>query len=397
MNEDRPPDVTCWEKFSIIICLPLSIFGLVTDGIALYTYGVGGLWFYFGVMLFLAVVPNVMIQAFSISWQIADDDHGNEDGCTRAIFKCVNLLLFGTIHKQCLTIEACCQAAKTKERGDYEAYKQHRSDLCLLDLYKLFLKQAPQLVLQVYIMYDTKDWSFITIGTPIICLIFLAKGVVDYDKDQRHRCPNRQPISWCGVLLHTLWRLGIITSRIGAMVLMAVVDDEWAISYFGIHFVMTSIFAFTLTQQLVRKEVAPDMPLWQKCAHGIAMGAALTFSFFNIADSSSHPWMIIMYMYAAMQNAEAVAEFFREWQNTGRQHHGMIAMIIVGVAFIAGLLAMGIYNRLYKPVCTVSLFPSRVPMTREATSSQLQVEDLLESVERANHAGHNANERSPLV
>lgn len=241
------------------------------------------------------------------------------------LVKWTNLLLFGTIHKQCLTLRDCFRADKTKKKEDYDTFLRHRSDLYLLDLYKSFMKSAPQLVLQIYIMFDTKDWRPKTVGTPVTSLVALAKGMVDYDTDQRRRCPDLKSLSWFGVILHMLWRLGIITSRIGAMVLMAAVNDYWAIAYFGIHFVMTSIFAFTMTQQLVRMEIAPNTSLWQKCAHGIAMGAALTFSFFNVADSSSQPWMIIMYTYASMQSAEAVVHFFQrlgEYRSTAPRPSG---------------------------------------------------------------------------
>ncbi|KAH8029453.1 hypothetical protein HPB51_000506 [Rhipicephalus microplus] len=420
-----------------------------------------------------------------------------------------------------LTIRNCCRAYKTKAKKDYDTFSKHRSDLYLLDLYKSFMKSAPQLVLQIYILFDTKDWRPMTdggevllpgsifrqpdrpelvlracaeqqslpllsrgdcecrqllsveesgdrrpsqllrhvpqlmssyttptdeyllrelflqrlpgnvqmviatsstldlhglasladkvlatpsvcnvtppfnnwleihpasrvassgvisvpstatpsmvntaaiseVGTPITSLVALAKGMVDYDIDLRHRCPDLTSLSWFGVILHLLWRLGIVTSRIGAMVLMAAVNDYWAIAYFGIHFVMTSIFAFTMTQDLVRREIAPNTPLWQQCAHGIAMGAALTFSFFNVADSSSQPWMIIMYTYASMQSAEAVVHFFNDWVNTGQPLHGMVAMAIVFGSFMLGLIAMLVYNCLYKQVYTVTLFPSRV-------------------------------------
>ncbi|KAL1481834.1 hypothetical protein MTO96_034165, partial [Rhipicephalus appendiculatus] len=101
-------------------------------------------------MLFLAVVPNGIIQAFSISWQMAE--HPSE------LVKWMNLLLFGAFHKQRLLIRDCFKAAKTGVAEDYDAYVQHRSDLYTLDLYKSFLKSAPQLVLQIYIMFDTRDW-----------------------------------------------------------------------------------------------------------------------------------------------------------------------------------------------------------------------------------------------
>nr|XP_037270975.1 XK-related protein 6-like [Rhipicephalus microplus] len=373
--------------FSCIFGLVISLAGLVTDGIALYTYGSNEMWVYFSIMLSLAVLPNLVIQAFSISWQMADENPST-------LVKVVNLLLFGTIHKQWLTIRNCCRAYKTKAKKDYDTFSKHRSDLYLLDLYKSFMKSAPQLVLQIYILFDTKDWRPMTVGTPITSLVALAKGMVDYDIDLRHRCPDLTSLSWFGVILHLLWRLGIVTSRIGAMVLMAAVNDYWAIAYFGIHFVMTSIFAFTMTQDLVRREIAPNTPLWQQCAHGIAMGAALTFSFFNVADSSSQPWMIIMYTYASMQSAEAVVHFFNDWVNTGQPLHGMVAMAIVFGSFMLGLIAMLVYNCLYKQVYTVTLFPSRVS---EADERPRQVGNHLEGLETADGDGQSLNERSRLV
>ncbi|XP_037582646.2 XK-related protein 7-like isoform X2 [Dermacentor silvarum] len=389
MNAEIVPGVTCREKFFSIFCLVLSGAGLLTDAYTLYTYAVNGLWLYFSFMLSLAVLPNIIVQAFSVSWHIADD-------CRpwRLVWL-TNLLLFGTIHRQWLTMRACFNADKTQQPQDYNAYTQHKSDLCLLDLYKSFLKSAPQLVLQTYILYDTKDWRVRTVGTTIYSLILLVSCMAAYDIDQRRRRPDREPISWWGVIFHVVWRLGIVTSRIGAMVLMAVVDDLWAFGYFGSHFVMTTIFAVVLTEHLVQMEVAPNSPFWQKLMHGIAMGSALTFCFFNVADSSSLHWIILMYMYAGMQNAEALVEFSREWIISGKPYHGTIAISIVAGGFITGVIAMVLHKRLFNPVCTVYLFPSRVSQMKRAEPQQ--VGDLLRSVEIASHTDHSLSERTPLA
>ncbi|XP_070397117.1 XK-related protein 6-like [Dermacentor albipictus] len=386
MNEEIVPKVTWWRKLFAVTCLIISVAGLVTDVYTLYTYYVNGLWVYFSLMLALAILPNIMVQAFSVSWQIADE-------CPSRLVWLTNLVLFGTIHRQWLTLRACFYADKTRELKDYNAYTQYKSDRCLLDLYKSFLKSAPQVVLQTYIMYDTKDWRPQTVGTAIHHLILLAWCMADYDIDQRRRHPEWPPIYWCGIILHMAWRLGIVTSRIGAMVLMAMVDDDWAFGYFGTHFVMTTLFAVVLTDHLVQREVAPNMPFWQKLTHGIAMGAALTFSFFNVADSSSRHWMILMYTYAGMQNAEALVEFSREWIIAGKPSQGTTAIIIVAGSFIVGVIAMVLYNRLYNPVCTVSLFPNRVPQKERAAPSQGG--NLLEAIEVANHKYHSLSEEKP--
>ncbi|KAL1485299.1 hypothetical protein MTO96_032044, partial [Rhipicephalus appendiculatus] len=159
-----------------------------------------------------------------ISWQMEDPPS--------KLVKWMSLLLFGAFHKQRLVIRSCFNAAKTGKREDYDRYAQQRTDLCLLDLYHSFLKSAPQVVLQIYIMFDTKDWSPKTVGTLVVALIFLVTSVVVYDIDIRRRCKEYEPLSWPGVALHMCWRLGIVTSRIGSMVLMAAVDDLLAIMYF---------------------------------------------------------------------------------------------------------------------------------------------------------------------
>ncbi|XP_050032423.2 XK-related protein 6-like [Dermacentor andersoni] len=388
MDEETVSKVTWWEKLFAVSCVVLSVGGLVTDVYTLYTYYVNGLWVYFSLMLALAVLPNIMVQAFSVSWQIADE-------CPSRLVWLTNLLLFGTIHRQWLTLRACCYADKTRELKDYNAYTQYKSDQCLLDLYKSFLKSTPQLVLQMYIGYDTNDWRPQTVGTAIHSLILLPWCMTAYDMDQRRRHPKLAPISWCGIILHMAWRLGIVTSRIGAVVLMAVADDYWAFGYYGTHFVMTTIFAILFTEHVVRKGDAPNMPFWQKLTHGIAMGGALTFSFFNVADSSSRHWMVLMYTYAGMQNLEALIEFSREWTITGKPYQGMTAIIIVVVSFLGGLIAMGLYNRRYNPVCTVFLFPYRVSQKEVAAPSQ--GENLLESVDIANHKYHSLSEESTQV
>ncbi|XP_070376987.1 XK-related protein 8-like isoform X2 [Dermacentor albipictus] len=373
MNEEIVRKVPWWEKFFAVTSLILSFAGLGTDVYTLYTYYVNGLWAYFSLMLALAVLPNIMVQAFSVSWRIADN-------CPSRVVWLTNLLLFGTIHRQWLTLWACFNADKTRELKDYNAYTQYKSDRCLLDLYKSFLKSAPQLVLQTYIRYDTQDWRPLTAA---------------YDMDRRRRHREWPPISWCGIILHMAWRLGIITSRIGAMVLMAVVEDVWAIEYFGTHFVITTMFAVLLKDHLVQMEVAPNMPFWQKLAHAIAMGAALTFSVFNVAESSSTGWVILIYTYASMQNAEALLKFYRECIIAGKPYHSTIAISIVLGSFTIGCLAKALYYCMYNPLCTVRQFLQRFSLKIIAAPSQGG--NLLESVEISNYKYHSLSEESTLV
>ncbi|KAL1478339.1 hypothetical protein MTO96_035088 [Rhipicephalus appendiculatus] len=99
---------------------------------------------------------------------------------------------------------------------------------------------------------------------------------------------------------------------------------------------MTSLSAFMMTYLFEQDEKGPKSPLWQKILHGIAMGSALTFSFFNVADSLSQPRMIIAYTYATMQSAVAVLHYLNDWERSGKPLHGVVAMTIVGGSFAVG-------------------------------------------------------------
>lgn len=342
------------ESFDLLV-----FFSPAADGALVYTYARKELWLYFGITLFLALVPTVVINAFSISWHIDDKS------ASKGIW-CCNIVLFGTIHRNWALLQAGLKAQKTKNEKDFRVVYRHKRDLCVLDLYKSFLKSAPQLVLQLYIMLDTQDWSAPTVTSFARAIVLLPWCMAAYDRAERRCRPEEPEISWGGTILQFVWRLGTVGSRIGAMVLRGIVDDEWAIFIFGTHFFVTTIFAMVVTHLMVKKKVAADAPFWQKLAHGIAMGAGFTFCFINIGDSLSNTMslaaLILMYTNAGEENLESILTYHREWTNHGYHLYGRIAMAAVGISFLVGVGCMCWYRNRCHPACEVSLFPKRTPL-----------------------------------
>ncbi|KAK8765581.1 hypothetical protein V5799_031809 [Amblyomma americanum] len=151
MTEGRGYQFTWCDGAFCLISMLLSFIGILSDGWLVYTYARNELWVYFSITLFLALVPPVVINAFSISWHIED----NSASIWKWFF---SIVLFGTIQRNWAIFRAGCKAQKTKDQKDFRVLYRHKRDLCVLDLYKSFLKSAPQLVLQLYIMLDTQDW-----------------------------------------------------------------------------------------------------------------------------------------------------------------------------------------------------------------------------------------------
>ncbi|XP_077496917.1 XK-related protein 6-like [Amblyomma americanum] len=359
MTEGRGYQFTWCDGAFCLISMLLSFIGILSDGWLVYTYARNELWVYFFITLFLALVPPVVINAFSISWHIED----NSASIWKWFF---SIVLFGTIQRNWAIFLAGCKAQKTKDQKDFRVLYRHKRDLCVLDLYKSFLKSAPQLVLQLYIMLDTQDWRVPTLISSLRAITVLPWCMAAYDRTERRCRPEEPEIPLTGTILQFLWRFGTVGSRIGAMVLRGIVDDAWAIFIFGTHFLVTTFFAMVVTQLMVKKKVAADAPFWQKLAHGIAMGAGFTFCFINIGDSLSNnvalAGLILMYTYAGEENLESILTYHREWTNGGYHLHGKIAMAAVGISFLIGVGCMCWYRNSYHPACEVSLFPSRTPL-----------------------------------
>ena len=64
-------------------------------------------------------------------------------------------------------------------------------------------------------------------------LLSLSWTIVAYTKALRAAVSRRRKVSWPGITLQTIWRVGMVLGRITAIVLFATIYQEWSLLLLG--------------------------------------------------------------------------------------------------------------------------------------------------------------------
>ena len=151
------------------------------------------------------------------------------------------------------------EAMRTGDEIDQQRFYQQQSDVCMLRLFDSFGESAPQLVFHLYVLIVKNHWttdqalwtgvsaitSLVSLGWGIgknnqsedayflfmfsltICLMCFVAAA--YSSALRMIRADKNVMTWGGMIFQTLWRAGMLTARIVALVILALALDHWII------------------------------------------------------------------------------------------------------------------------------------------------------------------------
>ena len=128
----------------------------------------------------------------------------------------------------------CLKVMKSPNLDDYRAYYQETSDVCMLRLFESFLESAPQLVFHLFVLLtriNTTDPTIVSLTgiSAVASMVSLGWGIVSYNYAQRMCRQDKMNLSWMAMVLQTIWRFGMLSGRILALVLLTYTLKEWVI------------------------------------------------------------------------------------------------------------------------------------------------------------------------
>lgn len=198
----------------------------VSDIILATTYIYDGYYWYALITLFFVFMPTIIVQIFSIRW------HHMDDMLSKGVWALHGLLL-GVLHRYLTVLNLGMEAMKTGDEVDYQRFYQQQSDVCMLRLFDSFGESAPQLVFHLYVMIVKSHWSTEqatwTGMSAVASMVSLGWGVAAYSSAMRMIREDKGKMTWAGMILQTLWRFGMLTARIVAMVVLTLALDQWAL------------------------------------------------------------------------------------------------------------------------------------------------------------------------
>ncbi|XP_071999902.1 XK-related protein 5 isoform X2 [Engystomops pustulosus] len=218
-----------------------------------------------------------------------------------------------------------------------------QGDLSLLRLMEALLQALPQLLLQTYKYMTQERADVYAVSSALLCLLSLSWALVSFSHFLCLLRPGHLCLPWASVLCQLLWRMGMIGTRVMALVVFARVHHFWVFAVGGGHWLVMS---FWLVAQ--QTDVISTPCYWR--LFNILLGAVYVFCFINVRDGPSRYRVAIFYVIMLLENCILLllaTDFLQ-----GAVWSKVKLSVAVMSGFLIGCAALIIYYTLLHPKST---------------------------------------------
>ncbi|KAM5164228.1 XK-related protein 5 [Mantella aurantiaca] len=283
------------------------------------------------------LLPGCLIQALSFSW-LHSDGHRP---CL--VLSLVHIFQLGILkrHVDCLRLSLC--GGGGDDTGQERDLVMKQGDLSLLRLMEALLQALPQLLLQTYIYMTQEQADVYAASCSLACLLSVSWALVSFSHFLCLLRPGHLCLPWASVLCQLLWRMGMVGTRVMALVVFARVFHFWVFAVAGAHWLVMS---FWLVAQ--QTDVISRPCYWR--LFNILLGAVYVFCFINVRDGPSRYRVAIFYVIMLLENCILLllaTDFLQGavWSNVKLS-------VAVMSGFLIGCAALVIYYTLLHPKST---------------------------------------------
>ncbi|XP_040524407.1 XK-related protein 5 isoform X2 [Gallus gallus] len=276
------------------------------------------------------LVPGYVAQFLSILWLKAD---GHPPGCRVLV---LHILQFGLWKRYW---DILWMEVKANSSAGTEEMLMGHADVCVLRLLEALLQSLPHLLLQVYAVFS-EPASLIPAVSAGLSLLSLSWALVSYSRSCCLLRPGHVCLPATALLCLLLWRMGMLTSRVLALVLFARLYSCWVLAVAGTHWVLMSFWLVALQSDIVAQPCR-----WR--LFNILLGAVYIFCYVNVQPGPSKHRMAVFYVVMLTENTFLLllATEFLQAEMGHSLHVSGAAM--AGAAL--GVAAMVVYYSLLHP------------------------------------------------
>ncbi|XP_042197801.1 XK-related protein 7 [Callorhinchus milii] len=210
------------------------------------------------------------------------------------------------------------------------------ADINMLRLLETFLKNAPQLVLQLSIMVQRNQIETLQGLSAGASLLSLAWMIASYQKILRDSRDDEMPMSYKAAVVQTLWHLFTIGARVVAFSLFASVFQL----YFGI-FIVTHWCIMTFW--IIHGETDFCMSKWEEIIYNMVVGIIYIFCWFNVKEGRTRCRMSIYYLITICENTTLTVLWYLYRDSRITDFYALIIVCVVFSSFALGMFFMFIY------------------------------------------------------
>ncbi|XP_053098747.1 XK-related protein 4 [Hemicordylus capensis] len=257
----------------------------------------------------------------------------------------IHILQLGQIWRYFHTIYL---GIRSRQSGDNDRWRFYwkmvyeYADVSMLHLLATFLESAPQLVLQLCIVVQTRTLQALQGLTAAASLVSLAWALASYQKALRDSRDDKKPISYMAVIIQFCWHFFTIAARVITFALFASVFQL----YFGIFIVLHWCI---MTFWIVHCETEFCITKWEEIVFDMVVGIIYIFSWFNVKEGRTRCRLFIYYFVILLENTALSALWYLYKAPLISDAFAIPALCVVFSSFLTGIVFMLMYYAFFHP------------------------------------------------
>ncbi|XP_015677281.1 XK-related protein 4 [Protobothrops mucrosquamatus] len=257
----------------------------------------------------------------------------------------IHILQLGQIWRYFHTIYLGIRSRQSGENDRWRFYWKmvyEYADVSMLHLLATFLESAPQLVLQLCIVVQTRTLQALQGLTAAASLVSLAWALASYQKALRDSRDDKKPISYMAVIIQFCWHFFTIAARVITFALFASVFQL----YFGIFIVLHWCI---MTFWIVHCETEFCITKWEEIVFDMVVGIIYIFSWFNVKEGRTRCRLFIYYFVILLENTALSALWYLYKAPMISDAFAIPALCVVFSSFLTGIVFMLMYYAFFHP------------------------------------------------
>ncbi|XP_034981817.1 XK-related protein 4 [Zootoca vivipara] len=265
--------------------------------------------------------------------------------CIWLLQSLIHILQLGQIWRYFHTIYLGIRSRRSGDSDRWRFYWKmvyEYADVSMLHLLATFLESAPQLVLQLCIVVQTRTLQALQGLTAAASLVSLAWALASYQKALRDSRDDKKPISYMAVIIQFCWHFFTIAARVITFALFASVFQL----YFGIFIVLHWCI---MTFWIVHCETEFCITKWEEIVFDMVVGIIYIFSWFNVKEGRTRCRLFIYYFVILLENTALSALWYLYKAPMISDAFAIPALCVVFSSFLTGIVFMLMYYAFFHP------------------------------------------------
>lgn len=357
LKEDKEP-VECFSVLLTFVSMCTYTLDITSSAVVCFwLYQTGHWWWY--MMVVPLVASLLVINIFSMRWYIHDAQEEKEHlpavSVSHWVFRVVfHVCLIGPVIRY---LELFLYGIHTMDRNDKDRAKyrmmflQEDRDISLLVMVGSFMKSAPQLVLQMYILTQSSvPLNLETVRAQAVnlvsALVELSLSQSAYHRALRRSSPSKHNMTKLGAFVQFLSHCCVIGSRVLALAAFASQFRHWIFVFCAIHWtIMTSWLIMQRTTFCASSLGHPR--LFEELVFNVIIAGIYLFCFINVKDEPTRWKYTIYYFIIWIENVVLSTLWFLKVDPGVWYRIPLLTCVIASLA--AGLMFLILYYQFLHP------------------------------------------------